>query len=168
MGLFCARTIGPSNNDKQTENRRRYSVLENNQSYFVVSHFFLQKTFSSSNQAMERLFCLIMILQITLNDMFIKNNLQNRVLIEINLVYGNLFSLCTSAYQGIKRIKGRTQKMVQKKLGDTIKFCCWPRNRSLFLASLQKRKNTCMNIVLITLNNYIIRPKRVMLFFSGY
>ena len=45
MGLFCARTIGPSNNDKQTENRRRYSVLENNQSYFVVSHFFLQKHF---------------------------------------------------------------------------------------------------------------------------
>ena len=36
MGLFCAPTIGPSNNDKQTENRRRYSVLENNQSYFVV------------------------------------------------------------------------------------------------------------------------------------
>ena len=43
MGLFCAPTIGPSNNDKQTENRRRYSVLEYNQSYFVVSHFFLQK-----------------------------------------------------------------------------------------------------------------------------
>ena len=45
MGLFCAPTIGPSNNDKQTETRRRYSVLENNQSYFVVSHFFLQKHF---------------------------------------------------------------------------------------------------------------------------
>ena len=43
MGLFCAPTIGPSNNDEQTENRRRYSVLEYNQSYFVVSHFFLQK-----------------------------------------------------------------------------------------------------------------------------
>ena len=36
MGLFCAPTIGPSNNDKQTENRRRYSVLEYNQSYFVA------------------------------------------------------------------------------------------------------------------------------------
>ena len=53
MGLFCAPTIGPSNNDKQIENGRRYSALEYNQSYFVVSQFFLQKTFSSSNQATD-------------------------------------------------------------------------------------------------------------------
>lgn len=115
MGLFCAPTIGPSNNDKQTENRRRYSVLEYNQSYFVVSHFFLQKkTFSSSNQAMERLFCLIMILQITLNDMFIKNNLQNRVLIEINLVYGNLFSLCTARIRALRELRAERKKWCRK------------------------------------------------------
>lgn len=140
MGLFCAPTIGPSNNDKQTLKTVVVIPFQKIINHILQSFFPAKKSFSSSNQAMERLFCLIMILQITLNDMFIKNNLQNRVLIEINLVYGNLFSLCTSAYQGIKRIKGRTQKMVQKKLGDTIKFCCWPRNRSLFLASLQKRK----------------------------
>ena len=46
--------------------------------------------------------------------MFIKNNLQNRVLIEINLVYGNLFSLCTARIRALRELRAERKKWCRK------------------------------------------------------
>ena len=59
-----------------------------------------------------------------------------------NLVYGNIF-FYTARIRALRELRAQRKKWCRKNYSYSINFSCWPRNRSVFLASLSENENTC-------------------------
>ena len=64
-----------------------------------------------------------------------------------NLVYGNT-SFYVARIRALRELRAQRKKWCRKSRDTTVKFCCWPRNRSplsCFVIKKKKRKRTRMH-----------------------